>query len=155
MYQAPDILMMAYKQPLMQDQLVLLQEKERQIPGSVQYSIKRYHKHPQWNQEDMGMMVYHYKKQDPVQNFLELRFCIAGNVYCRKNEAECDSCKLTASPGCTERMETVDVISFRFLPVHLSQFVTSRRQDNPVPEEILYFRHASSFSKILPLCGRT
>lgn len=162
MYEAPDILMMAYKQPVMQGQLLMLQEKERQIPGSVQYTIKRYQKHPQWNMDDMGMMVYHYKKQEPAENFLELRFCVAGNVYCRKKEIECDTCKLQASPSCSERIDTVDVLSFRFLPVHLSQFAKPRKPDNkPVYEEsslsdnLLNFRHLSSFTKILSLCGRT
>lgn len=158
MYEAPDILMMAYKQPVMQDQLTVLFEKERQIPGSVQYSVKRYERHPQWNLDDMGMMVYQYKKEEPVQNYLELRYCLAGNVYCRKGECEC--CKLNdASPmsraGCSERVETVDVISFRFLAVHLSQFVRPRRVESSVSEDILDFRHEASFSKILSLCGRS
>src|SRR5450432_4040493 len=129
MHNPPDILMMAYKQPVMQDQLALLQEKERQIPGSVQYKIQRYRKHPQWNIEDTGMMLYHYTREDASQNYLELRFCVAGNTYCSKKEIECDSCKLAASPACTERIDTVDVLSFRFLAVHLSQFVKPRRQD--------------------------
>jgi AraC family transcriptional regulator len=162
MHQPPDILMMAYKQPVMQDQMILLQEKERQIPGSVQYMIKRYHKQPQWSMDDIGMMVYHYKKDDPAQNYLELRFCIAGNTYCSKKEIECDNCKLSASPGCTERIDTVDVLSFRFLAVHLSQFAKPVRKHEGKPgdaplisDEILHFRHSSSFSKILALCGRT
>jgi AraC family transcriptional regulator len=160
MYQAPDILMMAYKQPIMQDQLVVLQEKDRQIPGSVQYTMKRYQKNPHWNLDDVGMMVYHYKKEDPARNYLELRFCLAGNVYCRKKDIECDSCKLNATPGCTERIETVDVLSFRFLSVHLSQFARSqfarpRRLETTVSEDLLEFRHTSSFSKTLSLCGRT
>lgn len=195
MYQAPDILMMAYKQPIMQDQLVLLQEKDRQIPGSVQYTIRRYQKNPHWNLDDMGMMVYHYKKEDSAQNYLELRFCLAGNVYCRKKDArkgasknippfphsandgpsawtppaswdiECDSCKLSATPGCTERIDTVDVLSFRFLSVHLSQFARSQfarsqfvhpgRLETTISEDLLEFRHTSSFSKTLSLCGRT
>jgi AraC-like DNA-binding protein len=155
MYQAPDILMMAYKQPVMQDELVLLDEKERHIPGSVQYAIKRYNKHPQWNLDDMGMMVYHYKKEDPGQNYLELRFCIAGNVYCRQKEIECNSCKLNASPSCSERIDTVDVLSFRFLSVHLSQFAKPRKLDNTLSDDILNFTHVSSFSKVLSLCGRT
>jgi AraC family transcriptional regulator len=185
MYQAPDILMMAYKQPVMQDQLNVLHEKERQIPGSVQYTIKRYQRHPQWNLDDMGMMVYHYKKEEPAQNYLELRFCIAGNVYCRKKDAgrgasrnvppfphstddgpsaptplasweiECDSCKLNATPGCSERIDTVDVLHFRFLSVHMSQFVKPRRPESSVSEDLLDFRHTVSFSKVLPLCGRT
>ncbi|HEY4108345.1 AraC family transcriptional regulator [Puia sp.] len=154
-YQAPDILTMAYKQPVMQDQLVLLQEKEQQIPGSVQYSIKRYSKNPQWSLDDMGMMVYHYKKEDPTRNFLELRFCVAGNVYCKKKDIECDSCKLNATPGCSERIDTVDVLSFRFLPVHLSQFARPRRTDSTVSDDLLEFRHLSSFSKTLSICGRT
>ena len=44
MHQPPDILTLAYKQPFMQDQLKLLEEKECQIPGSVQYIIRRYEK---------------------------------------------------------------------------------------------------------------
>lgn len=155
MYQAPDILMMAYKQPVMQGQLSLLDEKEQHIPGSVQYTIKRYDKHPQWNLDDMGMLVYHCKKEDPLQNYLELRFCIAGNVYCRKNSIECNACKINETPGCSERVDTVDVLSFRFLAVHLSQFGRPRKPESTLSQDVLDFRHPSSFSKILSLCGRT
>jgi AraC-like DNA-binding protein len=105
--------------------------------------------------DDLGMLVYHYKKDEPARNYLELRFCIAGNVYCRHKEVECNSCKLNATPGCSERVETVDVLSFRFLAVHLSQFVRPRKSDNTVSEDLLDFKHATSFSKTLSLCGRT
>ena len=155
MFQTPDILTMAYKQPIMVDQLVTLQEKDRHIPGSVQYTIKRYRKEPRWNMDDLGMLVYHYKKDEPARNYLEFRFCIAGNVYCRHKEVECDSCKLNATPGCSERVETVDVLSFRFLAVHLSQFVRPRKSDYNVSEDLLDFKHTTSFSKTLSLCGRT
>jgi len=155
MFQTPDILAMAYKQPIMVDQLVTLQEKDRHIPGSVQYTIKRYRKESRWNMDDLGMLVYHYKKDEPARNYLELRFCIAGNAYCRHKEVECDSCKLNATSGCSERVETVDVLSFRFLAVHLSQFVRPRKSDNTVSEDLLDFKHITSFSKTLSLCGRT
>lgn len=155
MHHPPDIISMAYKQPIMQDQLVLLQEKEQQMPGSVQYAIKRYRKHPQWNIEDTGMMVYHFRKSAPAENYFELRFCVSGNVYCNKKEVECDNCKLNTSNTCAERIETIDVMSFRFLPVHLSQFVKPRKANETVTDELLQFTHPSSFSKILPLCGRT
>lgn len=161
MFQAPDIFAMAYKQPVLQDEMVILQEKDRQIPGSVQYSIRRYRKNPHWNLDDTGMITYHYaspatKKDDEhTRNYLELRFCIAGNVYCRHKEVECDSCKLNATPGCTERVETIDVLSFRFLSVHLSQFIRPRRVDDTVSEDLLNFRHTTSFSKVMSLCGRT
>ncbi|HEY4148848.1 MAG TPA: AraC family transcriptional regulator [Chitinophagaceae bacterium] len=155
MLQPQDILTLAYKQPFMQDQLVLLQEKEQQIPGSVQYVIKRYHKQPSWNMDDVGMMVYHYKKDNSKENHLELRFCISGNVYCKQKDMECDQCKMNASRGCSERMESVDVVSFKFLPVHLSQFVKSGKIDDKLSDSILGFTHPSSFSKTLSLCGRT
>jgi AraC family transcriptional regulator len=155
MFQTPDILTMAYKQPVMVDQLVTLQEKDRHIPGSVQYTIKRYRKEPRWSMDDLGMLVYHYKKDEPARNYLELRFCIAGNAYCRHKDIECDSCKLNATPGCPERVETVDVLSFRFLAVHLSQFVRPRKSENTVSEDLLDFKHTTSFSKTLSLCGRT
>ena len=71
MHQPPDILALAYKLPVMQEDLVLLQEKDRQIPGSVQYTISRYRKQPQSNMDDMGMMVYHYKKDEPKENYFE------------------------------------------------------------------------------------
>jgi len=155
MHNPPDILTLAYKQSLMQEQMVLLQEKEQQIPGSVQYSIKRYYRNTQWNIEDTGMMVYHYEKTSPRENYLELRFCISGNVYCRKKDIECDMCKFGDSKNCVERMDSVDVLSFRFLPVHISQFVKPRKGDTILTDDILNFKHVSSFSKILPLCGKT
>lgn len=154
MYNPPDILSLAYKQPIMQDQLHMLQEKEQQMPGSVQYAIKRYRKHQQWNIEDTGVLVYHYKKTAPQDNYVELRFCIAGNMYCNQKEVECDNCKLNTSKACAERVESIDVMSFRFSAVHLSQFAKPGKLKT-VTDEVLQFVHPSSFSKILPLCGRT
>lgn len=139
----------------MQDQLVLLEEKEQQIPGSVQYTISRYNRHPQWSIEDTGMMVYHYEKTGPEENFLELKFCVSGNVYCRKKNTECDNCQFGSSKTCGDRADTVDVVSFRFSPVHLSQFVKPRKGNAMLTDDILNFKHRSSFTKILPLCGKT
>lgn len=155
MYSPPDILSLAYKQAPMQDQLVMLQEKQQQIPGSVQYTIKRYHRNIQWNIEDTGMMVYHYKKTEPKENYLELKFCVSGNVYCRKKDTECDMCQFSASKTCMERVDSVDVVSFRFSPVQLSQFIKPRKGNNTLTDDILNFQHLSSFTKILPLCGKT
>ena len=41
MYNPPDILTLAYKQAPMQEQMILLQEKDQHMPGSVQYSYKK------------------------------------------------------------------------------------------------------------------
>lgn len=155
MHNPPDILTIAYKHTPMLGQMTLLQEKEQQIPGSVQYTIKRYHRNLQWNIEDTGMMVYHYEKNTPRENYFELRFCVSGNVYCRKKDTECDMCQFSASKSCVERVDSVDVVSFRFSPTHLSQFVKPRKGDTILTDDILNFKHLSSFSKILPLCGKT
>jgi AraC family transcriptional regulator len=155
MFQAPDIFSIAYKQPIMQGELRVLHEKGQHMPGSVQYSIKRHLKNPQWNIEDTGMLVYHYSKDARAEHSLELRFCIAGNVYCNQKDTECNSCRLNSSHNCSEQVESVDVLSFRFSPVHLSQFVKPGKMENAISEDILQFRHKSSFTKILSLCSRT
>ncbi len=154
MHQPPDILTLAYKQPFMQEQLVLLEEKEHQMPGSVQYMIRRYVKNPQWSLDDMGMMVYHYQREKPQENYFELRFCISGNVYCRHKEKDCESCRIHASRLCPDRTETVDVMSFRFSPAHLSQYVRPQLPTGSASDNVLAFQHPSSFSKILSLCSR-
>lgn len=155
MHNPPDILALAYKQVPMQNQLQLLQEKQQQIPGSVQYTIKRYYRNIQWNIEDTGMMVYHYEKSNQKKNYLELKFCVSGNVYCRKKDTECDMCQFSASKNCMERVDSLDVVSFRFSPLQLSQFIKPRKGNTTLTDDILSFRHISSFSKILPLCGKT
>ncbi|HYE55599.1 MAG TPA: AraC family transcriptional regulator, partial [Chitinophagaceae bacterium] len=154
MHSPLDILSLAYKQPVMQEDMQLLQEKEQHIPGSVQYIIKRYRRQSQWNVEDAGMLVYHYKKNAPADNYLELKFCVSGNVYCKQKDVECDLCKHNASRSCADRVESLDVLSFRFAPAQLSQFVKPRKLDT-LSDNVLNFDHPSSFTKILPLCGKT
>ncbi|HVK49323.1 MAG TPA: AraC family transcriptional regulator [Pseudobacter sp.] len=139
----------------MQDQLNVLHEKEQQIPGSVQYMIHRYEKHSLWSIEDTGMMVYHFRKNEPKENYLELRFCLSGNVYCKQKSTECDQCKFGNSRNCNDRADTVDVLSFRFSPAHLSQFVRPNTPASTSSDEIIQFLHPSSFTKMLNLCGRT
>jgi len=139
----------------MHDQMLMVQEKECQIPGSVQYYIKRYERNPQWNMEDTGMMIYNFKKDFPKENYLELKFCVTGNVYCNKVEADCGDCKSSASRNCKNKVNTIDVLSFRFSNLHLSQFAKVSKPENTITDDILNFRHPSSFSKILSICGRS
>jgi AraC family transcriptional regulator len=153
MYQAPDILTLAYTQPFMQEELRLLYEKERQIPGSVQYTIRRYGKDTKWNLDDTGMMVYHFQHEKAPENYFELLFCITGNSYCSKKTRDCDACNI--SRLCPDRSETVDVMSFRFSGIHLSQFVKPQHRTGNLSDNVLHFKHTSSFSKILSLCSRT
>lgn len=153
MQQPFNILDIAQKRPMMTEDLTVLHEKERQTPGSVQYNIKRYRKMPQSNTEDMGMLSYHYKKNEVTANHLELKFCVAGNMYCNNKNYECENCKAGLSKNCSGREDTLDVFSFTFYPEHLQQFAKAPRASD-FTNQVLSFRHASSFSKTLPLCSR-
>ena len=149
-----DILLLAYKQAPLQD-MTLLYEKEQQMPGSVQYSIKRFAHDLQWPIDDTGMMAYHYVAADHRENYLELKFCISGNIYCREKDIECNMCKGGLSKNCTDKVNSVDVLSFRFTPAHLSQFVRPRHTNDTISDDILNFSHKISFARMLPLCGKT
>jgi len=154
MKQSSDIFSLAYQQPFMQKDMVVLQDINRQVPGSVQYSIQRYQKQPQWSIEDTGMLVYHYEKNNPSANYLELKFCVSGNIYCRQKQTECDFCKFNSSGSCIEKVESVDVLSFSFKPSYLTQFAKGKKNYS-VSDDVLNFTHPASFSKTLPLCGKT
>jgi len=130
-------------------------ETSRQIPGSVHYSIRRYTKPHNWLAEDIGMLKYHVEPSTSEKNHLELRFCVAGNMYCRQQQNECRQCKIHTSTNCNATFESVDILSFVFTSTLLSQFIKSRMDDDSMSEEILAFKHTSSFSKIIPLCIRT
>ena len=153
--QQNDILSLAYKQPFLQDELEVLHEVERHVPGSVKYSIKRYRKQPQWNIDDTGILVYHFNKDNPEDNHLELKFCVSGNVYCKEKQTECDFCKFNASKACVEKIESVDVLSFVYTPSYLQQFAKSQKNSPSLTERVVSFTHNISFSKTLPLCGKT
>ncbi len=155
MYQPLNILSLSHRQPFMHDDLETLLEVERTVPGSVKYGITRYKKHDQWNIEDTGVLVYNYVKNNPEENYLELRFCVSGNVYCRQKETECDYCKLNKSRSCVEKVDSVDVLSFSFSPAYLHQFAKAHNTPATLTDDVLSFSHTTSFSKSLPLCGKT
>lgn len=154
MNQLNNILKPFHQQPAIYNELDILQDIDKAVPGSVHYAIKRYKKQPDWAMEDTGMFVYHYEKNNAAENFLELRFCVSGNVYCRQKQTECDFCKFNASKACFEKVESVDVLSFSFKPSYLTQFVKGKKQNN-LSDDVLAFTHTSSFSRQLPLCGKT
>jgi AraC family transcriptional regulator len=133
----------------------LVFEASRQIPGSVQYSVKRYARPKNWMGDDVGVLKYHYEPSRPEQNHLELKFCIIGNMYCRHYQTECNQCRAHASFNCEEKVESVDILSFVFSSTLLEQFVRSRISDNSLSEDLLSFKHEVSFTKSLSLCGRT
>jgi AraC family transcriptional regulator len=147
--QPPDILSIARKQPILQESLELLHSKEQHIPGGVAYSIQRYNLMPQWTVEDTGMMVY----QQGPESYLELRFCLTGNAYC--DDPRCSGGQACRKAGSTcGARPSLDLFHFRFSATYVTPFVKGK-QSTSRTDEVLAFRYPSSFTKIVPLCGRS
>jgi len=72
MMQTLDILQAAHRDTI-DSRMGLLEVKEQQVPGSVHYVIRRYNAPQFVSTENKGMLVYHYSKNDPDENFFELR----------------------------------------------------------------------------------
>ena len=152
---AQDILSLAQRQPFLQEDLHLLYEVDRNVPGSIHYSIKRYKRLPQWSIDDTGILEYMYITSDEVTNNLQLKFCLSGNIYCDQKQTECDNCKSNSTQNCSNKIESIDVLSFSFSPSYLQQFVKANKTSHTFSDQVLAFTHTNSFSKILPLCGKT
>ena len=133
----------------------LMFEASRSIPGSVHYSIKRFSKPDDWMGDEKAVLRYHYEPSNTAGNYLELRFCLIGNMYCRKYQNECNQCKAHLSANCSEKVESVDFISFAFSSSVLDQFVKARADGTTMSEKVLSFRHPSSFTQTVTLCGKT
>ncbi len=155
MKNVPNILDLASNIPLMYNEVEVLQDIERNVPGSVKYSIKRIRKQPNWNIEDMGVLEYHISDLNPAENHIELRFCVAGNFYCKEKESECDYCKFNASGTCVEKIESVDILSFTYSPTYLLQFAKAHKNEDTLFEKVVSFSHDQSFSKTTSLCSKT
>lgn len=153
MNQSQDILALAQNRPVMQGEMELLTTLEKNIPGSVNYTILRYRLHPQMTVEDTGMLVYNYQAKTK-DNSLELRFCVTGNAYCADKRCEGGICAKTGLRSCSERVNTVNVLSFKFSSTYLAQFVKGKKIVSK-SDEVLAFKHRSSFSKMVNLCNRT
>jgi AraC-like DNA-binding protein len=132
---------------------LLVHESGRLIPGSVQYTVRRYVKPQGWMAEDTGMLQYQVVKNNAAENKLELHFCITGAMYCREQAGKCAHCKAQNTANCGEKFESVDLLHFTFSPAVLTQFVKSRN-NKTLADEVLLFTHATSFSQLVPLCNR-
>ncbi len=147
-----DILTLAHKHPIMTHELDLLFEQEKQIPGSVQYSIRRYKLQPQWAMEDVGMLVYNYHTKQAKDKSIELRFCISGNKFCTNEDCSNGICKKKTT-NCIDA-PTFDVFHFKFSPSYLNQFVKGKAVQTK-SDQMLAFKQKESFSTAVNLCNRT
>lgn len=150
MVRTSEILALSYKGFNKGSKNLLFAEKEQQIPGAVQYHIKRFNKNSDAAIDDVGIMVYEYNAQSSTQSYLQLKYCVSGNVYC--SESNCSQCSLGNAKNCTDSSQSVDVVSIKFSPVQLSQYIKTRSGNNDFSDSLLKFRHTSSFKRTLPVC---
>ncbi len=127
-------------------------QKSQVIPGTVHYVIQRFRSKPQTFNEDKGLFIYNFHPQKKNAS-VELIFCISGNKYCAHNEKDCNLC-MTSGFESEESEESFDVIGFRFSARHLSTFVKGLKTTS-FSEDILGFKHTSSFKKSIPVCKKT
>lgn len=150
MLKALNILKLSH-QSAIDSSLDLMFEKEQNIPDSVQYSIKRYSGANVLGAEDTGMIVYHYSQNKPENNYLELKYCSTGNRYC--DGKSCSKCPHLPTADCNGKLSTIDVFAFHFTHSFLSQFIQNIKLSNR-KDEVLAFKHPSSFTKVFPVCNR-
>jgi AraC-like DNA-binding protein len=150
MVQVMDILKVAHHSGI-EPSMKLLYSKEQQVPGSVQYQIKRYYAQHPWVAEDTGMLIYHYDAKKPAQSYLELRFCITGNRYCE--EKSCAHCGQLPTQNCSGKHETVDTFTFHFTATFLRPYVHNVKVST-YKDDVLAFKHPHAFTKVFSLCGK-
>jgi AraC-like DNA-binding protein len=148
------ILSESVQRELMVDQLKIIFRKEKQIPNSVSYDMRRFVKQPGWQPDDIGMMEYTYISENNPDNSLKLKFCVAGQAYCEEDECnEHKVCSKTGLSNCSDIIDTVDVYSFSFTFSYLKQFLNTKAAISEA-EKYLGFEHAQSATHLIPLCNK-
>ncbi len=138
---------------VMTEQLQMLQRLEKKIPNSVEYDMRRYAKQTGWQVDDVGMMAYNYVGKNSDENYIELRFCMAGNAYCSSEECVQDYCTKANLKDCNGNVNTLDIYSFRFTASYLKQFLTTKAAVSD-SETYLSFNKEESVTFSVPLCNK-
>lgn len=128
-------------QGLLGNPLPHFQERTQFIPGSVKYTIRRYHRQGDWSEPDEGLLVYQYEPDNWEASTLELHFCITGQVPALE---PCETAE-------TNTLETVDLISFRYSAKHLRQWARPRGATKGSIQEIVSFSRKESFRQSVSL----
>lgn len=147
-----DIIQLSFKDLNNTPVLELASERVHQIPGAIQYEIKRYVRNSNTLTQDIGMLVYEYNQQKPRENNLKLKFCVAGNIYC--SSTNCSKCTAGNAKNCNDSISSIDVVNVQFSPAQLARFIKGRTT-NSFSDSLLKFKHKITFTRTLPLCCKT
>ncbi|MFV0607422.1 MAG: helix-turn-helix domain-containing protein [Niabella sp.] len=132
--------------------LKLLIEKEQVVPAAVQYYIRRYDKQARFEFEDAGIIQYYFNEEEKEKNYLQLKFCVAGNMYC--TDKNCNYCKMGNFKQCEDSFDCLDILQVHFTADQLSQFIKQKGYKS-LSDNVLNFKHKNSFSKQVPVCIKT
>lgn len=132
----------------------LLMSSGKHIPGSVSYSIRRFIKPAQTLFEEGGSIHYSVSDSPAINNSLDLKFCITGNMYCEHGTDSCNQCRFADNINAAEHHETIDILNFRFSDNYIRQFASSSAAPRIVEKQNA-FPFASSFKRDIPVCGKT
>jgi AraC family transcriptional regulator len=133
------------------DGLVLLHSQDRRIPGSWQYSLRRYLRPNGVGMDDSGTLSYRNDLDGNHERRLDLTFRLAGRAFTPLPGDEGESVRSTPRPQSDPGSDTLDILHFRFEPSHLALY--ARGAKKPVAE-LLSFRHPESLSRTVSLDRR-
>ncbi|WP_291911632.1 AraC family transcriptional regulator [Chitinophaga sp. CB10] len=115
MKEVQDILALAIPQPAMSDQLQLVEQDQVSVPDCLDFTLQRFTYETALPVEDVAMVVYQPAKRGHAAA-IELRYCVAGNKYCKNPGCTDQLCVEGKKGDCNEKAPSVDLITVRFQP---------------------------------------
>ena len=141
MLQSGNILSVSIGRPVMVEDFTLVKELTHPTASEIHYHIQHYQASPKMAIDDTGMLIYNYNRADADEQFIELRFCIERNTQ-------------KTPTGSLPKGQNLVLFHCRFDKKYLSRFISTTNNTSKT-DKVIAFEHPSSFSKTVPVCGRT
>jgi len=149
----PDIVGVSIGHPVMAGELVLMEERERRIPGSWRFALRRFRRPPGMQAEDTGLLRYDNPSDDRRATSLGLSFCRTGHACPLHGWEGCGPAVDGPTGTCPHRTPVLDVFRFDFGPSHLTPFAKGQQRSSEL-QDLLSFRHRGALEKPVPMDGR-
>lgn len=151
MKEIQEILQLAMAQPAMSDQLELAVTETVAVPDCLDYTLQRYVYDRPLPVEDVAMVVYQPAKRGKSAA-IELRYCVAGNKYCRKPNCNDRVCAEghKAAECASDKLPSIDLITVRFHP----GFIQSLQKSN-TSSTLFELQSRKPFIKTIQPCTKS
>lgn len=138
-------------QPAMSDQLELAVTETVAVPDCLDYTLQRYVYDRPLPVEDVAMVVYQPAKRGKSAA-IELRYCVAGNKYCRKPNCNDRVCAEghKAAECASDKLPSIDLITVRFHP----GFIQSLQKSN-TSSTLFELQSRKPFMKTIQPCTKS